>query len=181
MSRCPACVEGGGRVELADIFRCYGACYRQTHRLARCQLRAMRAIERCRTPALGGHRLQCDTCGSVRVVYNSCRNRHCPKCQTLAKERWLAARRQELLPVDYFHLVFTLPHELNSLAQAHPRILYDLLSTAHPRRLAVLPPIGWEARWGSRRGCTPGGAISPTTSPSTTSSPEEPFPPTRSA
>ena len=127
MSRCPACVEGGGRVELAGIFRSCGARFREKHRLARCQLRAMRAIERCRTPALGGHRLQCDTCGSVRVVYNSCRNRHCPKCQTLAKERWLAARRQELLPVDYFHLVFTLPHELNSLAQAHPRILYDLL------------------------------------------------------
>src|SRR2546427_5781545 len=168
-------------VELADIFRAHGSAYRRTHALSRAQRRAMRAIEICRTAALGGHRETCDTCGAERLAYNSCRNRHCPKCQTLAKERWLAARRQELLPVDYFHLVFTLPHELNSLAQAHPRILYDLLSTAHPRRLAVLPPIGWEARWGSRRCCTPGGAISPSTSTSTTSSQEEPFPPTGSA
>src|SRR5437867_8057101 len=104
-----------------------GPAYRKAHRLARCQLRAMNAVERCRTAALGGHRRQCDTCGLERLVYNSCRNRHCPKCQGLAKERWLRARQDDLLPVGYFHLVFTLPHELNPLAQARPKTLYDLL------------------------------------------------------
>ncbi|MGH7644142.1 MAG: IS91 family transposase, partial [Gemmatimonadales bacterium] len=101
--------------------------YRQTHPLARAQRRAMHAIETCRTAALGGHRDTCDRCGAVQLSYNSCRNRHCPKCQTLAKERWLDARRAELLPVEYFHLVFTLPHTLNPLAQGNPRVLYTLL------------------------------------------------------
>jgi hypothetical protein len=114
-------------VELADIFRAHGAAYRQTHPLARAQRRAMQAIETCRTAALGGHRDTCDTCGAVQISYNSCRNRHCPKCQTLAQERWLDARRAELLPVEYFHLVFTLPHTLNPLAQGNPRALYTLL------------------------------------------------------
>ena len=90
----------------------------------------MHAIETCRTAALGGHRETCDTCGAERLAYNSCRNRHCPKCQTLAKERWLAARRAELLPVEYFHVVFTLPHTLNALAQGNPRVLYTLLFRA---------------------------------------------------
>ena len=117
-------------VELADIFRAHGAAYRQTRTLARVQRRAMRAIESCRTAALGGHAEACDHCGAVRVTYNSCRNRHCPKCQTLAKERWLQARRAELLPVEYFHVVFTLPHELNALAQGNPRVIYDLLFRA---------------------------------------------------
>jgi len=126
----PRAASGAGRsraVELADIFRAHGAAYRQTHRLARAPRRAMRAIETCRTAALGGHRETCDTCGAERIAYNSCRNRHCPKCQTLAKERWLDARRAELLPVEYFHLVFTLPHTLNALAQGNPRLLYALL------------------------------------------------------
>ena len=114
-------------VELADIFRAHGSAYRRTHALARAQRRAMRAIETCRTAALGGHRETCDTCGAERLAYNSCRNRHCPKCQTLAKERWLTARRAELLPVEYFHVVFTLPHALNALAQGNPRVLYTLL------------------------------------------------------
>jgi hypothetical protein len=117
-------------VELADIVRACGQRYRRTRRLARGQRRALAAIERCRTAALGGHRRQCDTCGAIRLVYNSCRNRHCPKCQTLAQERWLAARRDELLPVPYFHVVFTLPHELNVLAQARPRPIYALLFRA---------------------------------------------------
>ena len=90
----------------------------------------MHAIETCRTAALGGHRDTCDTCGAVQISYNSCRNRHCPKCQTLAKVRWLDARRAELLPVEYFHLVFTLPHTLNPLAQGNPRVLYSLLFQA---------------------------------------------------
>jgi hypothetical protein len=117
----------GIRVELADIFRAHGPAYRQTHSLSRAQRRAMHAIERCRTAALGGHRERCDTCGAERLAYNSCRNRHCPKCQTLAKERWLEARRADLLPVPYFHVVFTLPHALNALAQGNPRRLYALL------------------------------------------------------
>ncbi len=114
-------------MELADIVRAHGATYRQTHPLSRAQRRALRAIETCRTAALGGHRETCDTCGAVQISYNSCRNRHCPKCQTLAKERWLEARRAELLPVEYFHLVFTLPHTLNPLAQGNPRVIYTLL------------------------------------------------------
>jgi len=114
-------------VEVADIFRAHGPAYRHTHALARAPRRAMQAIETCRTAALGGHRETCDTCGADRIAYNSCRNRHCPKCQTLAKERWLAARRAELLPVQYFHVVFTLPHALNALAQGNPRVLYTLL------------------------------------------------------
>jgi hypothetical protein len=87
----------------------------------------MRAIEACRTERLGGHVERCEACGELRYHYHSCRNRHCPKCQTLAKERWIAARRAELLPVPYFHVVFTLPHELNALAQGNPRALYALL------------------------------------------------------
>ena len=114
-------------MELADIFRTHGAAYRQTHSLSRAQRRAMQAIETCRTAALGGHRDTCDSCGAVQISYNSCRNRHCPKCQTLAKERWLHARRAELLPIEYFHLVFTLPHTLNPLAQGNPRVIYSLL------------------------------------------------------
>jgi hypothetical protein len=90
--------------------------------LARAPRRAMQAIETCRTATLGGHRETCNTCGADRIAYNSCRTRHCPKCQTLAKERWLAARRAELLPVEYFHVVFTLPHALNALAQGNPRV-----------------------------------------------------------
>jgi len=122
-------------VELADIVRARGEHYERTHRLAVCQRRALAAIVRCRTAALGGHRRQCDACGAVRVVYNSCRNRHCPKCPTVAKERWLAARRDELLPVPYFHVVFTLPHELNLLAQMQPRPLYALLFRAAAQTL----------------------------------------------
>jgi len=119
-----------GTPELAAIFRAHGAGYRKSHALAVAQRRAMRAIENCRTAALGGHRQACDRCGAVRVFYNSCRNRHCPKCQTLHQQRWLQARRSELLPVPYFHVVFTLPHDLNAVAQGNPRVLYDLLFEA---------------------------------------------------
>ena len=108
------------------------------------QYRAMRAIEACRTEALGGHLERCDACAALRFHYHSCRNRHCPKCQTLAKERWLAARRAELLPVPYFHLVFTLPHELNTLAQAHPRAIYALLFASVS---ATLTEFGENPRW----------------------------------
>ena len=118
------------RLELAHIVRAHGDAYRRTHRLAQVQAVALSAIERCRTAALGGHRETCDRCGAVRLRYHSCRNRHCPKCQTLTKERWLAARKADLLPIPYFHVVFTLPHALNALAQGNPRGLYTVLFRA---------------------------------------------------
>jgi len=107
-------------------------------------LRALRAIEGCRTPALGGQVQQCSQCAQLQYRYHSCRNRHCPKCQTLATQRWLAARRAELLPVPYFHLVFTLPHELNPLAQGNPRALYGLLFAAVSKTLVE---FGANPRW----------------------------------
>jgi len=118
------------KVELAEVLARHGAAYQAAHRLVPVQYRALRAIEACRTEVLGGHVERCEACGRLRYHYHSCRNRHCPKCQTLAKERWLAARRAELLPVPYFHLVFTLPHELNVLAQGNPRAIYTLLFEA---------------------------------------------------
>jgi Putative transposase/Transposase zinc-binding domain len=126
----------GRRSELADLVRAHGRPYRQAHRLTRGQHRALRAIAACRTAALGGHTEACEHCGALRIAYNSCRNRHCPKCQRLAKERWLVARRAELLPVEYFHVVFTLPHALNPLAQGNPRVLYGLLFHAARETLA---------------------------------------------
>lgn len=104
----------------------------------------LRAIEHCRTAVLGGELRQCDACGEARYVYHSCRNRHCPKCQTRAKERWLAARRAELLPVPYFHLVFTLPHDLNALARQIPRELYATLFAAASETLLE---FGRNPRW----------------------------------
>jgi uncharacterized protein (UPF0212 family) len=101
--------------ELADIFSRYGETYEQNHRLTATQRKVMRAITHCRTAALGGHREWCAACGFERYTYHSCRNRHCPKCQSTATAAWVAARRQELLPVPYFHNVFTLPHDLNGL------------------------------------------------------------------
>lgn len=135
MGPAPAAPAGVGaprapRVELAEIVRAHGAAYQRAHPLCRAQRRALRAIATCRTAVLGGHRAVCTTCGAERITYNSCRNRHCPQCQRLATERWLAARRAEVLPIPYFHVVFTLPHALNPLAQSHPRLLYRLLFQA---------------------------------------------------
>jgi len=122
---------GGKRSpELADIFRAYGESYRQGHPLPRAQLKVMRAIESCRTAALGGHLQQCDSCGHQQPAYNSCRNRHCPKCGSLAKAQWLEDRKADLLPVGYFHLVFTLPHELNPLLLVNKKVLCDILFKA---------------------------------------------------
>ena len=131
-SAAPAGVDAdrARRVELADIVRAHGAAYQHAHPLCRAQRRALRAIADCRTAALGGHRAVCPTCGAERITYNSCRNRHCPKCQRVATERWLAARRREVLPIPSFHVVFTLPHALNPLAQSHPRLIYRLLFQA---------------------------------------------------
>ena len=114
-------------VGLADILRDHGGPYLDTHALSVVQDKARRAIVACRTSALGGHVECCDHCGVLRYMYHSCRNRHCPQCQTRAKEAWLAARRRELLPVPYFHLVFTLPHATNGLAGCDARTLYKLL------------------------------------------------------
>jgi hypothetical protein len=122
--------EKKARPELADIFRLYGERYRRTHPLPASHRKAMRAIEVCRTQELGGHLKKCDTCGFEHPAYNSCRNRHCPKCQSLAKAQWLEKQTAELLPVGYFHLVFTLPHELNRLILAHKKILLTLLFKA---------------------------------------------------
>ena len=113
--------------ELADIFRLHGQAYRERHRLPHPQLRLMRAIEICRTPALGGHVEECDRCGHLRYSYHSCRNRHCPKCGSLARARWLHRRQEELLPVEYFHVVFTLPEPIADLALRNKKTLYDLL------------------------------------------------------
>jgi len=121
---------GEARPELADIFRSHGENYRKTHRISACQQKVMRAVSVCRTQELGGHLDRCDTCGFERPAYNSCRNRHCPKCQSLAKARWLEKQTSELLPVGYFHLVFTLPHELNRLILAHKKIILSLLFKA---------------------------------------------------
>ena len=120
-------------VEVADILRAQGNRFldRYERTFDFQQLKALRAIERCRTAALGGHIDTCPRCGfEAAISYNSCRNRHCPKCQTQARERWLAARQGELLPTRYFHVVFTVPHELNVLASHNQRRFYDLLFTA---------------------------------------------------
>jgi Putative transposase/Transposase zinc-binding domain len=124
--------------ELADIVRLYGSAYRIAHRLPLAQLKVLQAIESCRTAALGGHRECCASCGFERYAYNSCRNRHCPKCQSLAKEQWLEARQAELLPVGYFHNVFTLPHQLNPLILCHEhnqRAILNLLFQATAQTL----------------------------------------------
>jgi hypothetical protein len=126
------------RVELADIFARHGAAYFASHDVTRTQRKVVRAIVNCRTAALGGHREWCQQCGHERYRYPSCRNRHCPKCQTLAKAAWLEDRQQELLPVPYFHNVFTWPHELNRLilaSERNRRALLDLLFQATAQTL----------------------------------------------
>jgi hypothetical protein len=119
-------------VEGADILRVQGQRFLDRYRSSFDfqQLKAFRALQNCRTATLGGHLDACPQCGFQAVSYNSCRNRHCPKCQAQARERWLAAREQELLATNYFHVVFTVPHELNLLAQDNPRQFYHLLFTA---------------------------------------------------
>src|SRR3954453_12237589 len=113
--------------DLGAIFRQFGKQYRSAHRLSREQLRAMRAIEICRTAALGGHVDRCSQCQHTRIWYNSCRNRHCPKCQNLARAKWIEKRKAELLPIAYFHVVFTIPEQLNPLALQNKKVFYDLL------------------------------------------------------
>jgi Putative transposase/Transposase zinc-binding domain len=116
-------------LEVADIVRAVGNRFWEKHKshFAWVHRKVLDAIARCRTAALGGHRDKCDRCGHLTASYNSCRNRHCPKCQGNARAKWLAARAAELLPVPYFHIVFTLPHELSALVLQNKRLLYDLL------------------------------------------------------
>jgi hypothetical protein len=118
------------RTGLAEVLATFGSDYLATRSLPRGAAKVWRAILACRTAALGGHLDTCDGCGATRHVYHSCRNRHCPQCQTRAKEAWITARRREVLPVPYFHLVFTLPHDLNGLIAAAPRSLYENLFAA---------------------------------------------------
>ncbi len=125
-------------LEVADIFRAFGPAYREAHELPLRHLRAMRAIEICRTAELSGHLDQCDHCGTVRISYNSCRNRHCPKCQCLEKERWLEAREKDLLPTAYFHVVFTHPEGLRPLALRNQKVVYSLLFKAVSETLSEL-------------------------------------------
>ncbi|MFN7028930.1 MAG: IS91 family transposase, partial [Sphingopyxis sp.] len=119
-------------LEVADIFRTAGSAYRMAHagQLSLHQLRIMSAIEHCRTAALGGHVEACTDCGHWRIAYNSCRNRHCPRCQGAAARSWLEAREADLLPVGYFHVVFTLPAEVAAIAYYNKALVYDLLFKA---------------------------------------------------
>ena len=125
-------------LEVADVIRAYGSEYRKTHKLPLRHLRVLHDIASCRTAALGGHVDRCDACGYERISYNSCRNRHCPKCGSLAKEKWLRARKKELLPVAYFHVVFTLPDDLNALILINQRVMYALLFKAAAETLLHL-------------------------------------------
>jgi hypothetical protein len=123
--------------EVADVVRAFAGEYLRTHRSTGAQRRALRAIARCRTAALGGHRQQCQGCGHERIAYNSCRDRHCPKCQGKERARWMAAEQAMLLPVPYFHLVFTLPHALHALVRVNRRRLYGLLFRTAAATLAT--------------------------------------------
>ncbi len=136
----PACSseEGRPRLEVADIFHAHGQAYRTAHVLTPQQARAMRAISRCRTAALGGHLEVCDRCGFERPAYNSCRNRHCPKCQAGAQAAWVDKHVARILPTHYFHVVFTLPSELRALVHRNRKLLFDLLFAASSETLLEL-------------------------------------------
>src|ERR1700737_1194353 len=124
-------------LEVADLIRTAGVAFleRNRHWLSGKHVKVLRAIARCRTAALGGHLDECTRCGHRAISYNSCRNRHCPKCLTAARERWIAARRRELLPTRYVHVVFTLPRELAPLALQNKKVIYDLLFRASAETL----------------------------------------------
>jgi hypothetical protein len=165
-------------VEVADIFCRYGPPYRRSHPMPLNHLRAMRAIEVCRTATLGGHRYKY-SCGHVDISYNSCRNRHCPKCQTLQKEKWIEARCEDLLPIQYFHVVFTIPSELNPLVIINQKVMYNILFRSvaetllelsdNPRHLGARTGfIGILHTWGQNlmdhphiHCVVPGGGLSP--------------------
>ena len=168
-------------IELADIFRRHGPAWRNANagQVSLAQLKVMSAIESCRTAALGGHVERCEDCAHVRIAYNSCRNRHCPKCQAIAAKEWLADREAELLPVPYFHVVFTLPAPIAAIAWQNKAVVYDLLFKAAAETLITIAAdpkhlgarIGLTAvlhTWGSALThhphvhiIVPGGGISP--------------------
>ena len=164
-------------LEVADIFRRHGAAWRQTQQghLSLAQLKVMSAIEQCRSAALGGHVLRCEACQHAEISYNSCRNRHCPKCQARAAQRWLEARQADLLPVEYYHVVFTLPAPISALAYTNKAVLYRLLFEVAAETLATIAadPKHLGATlvlhtWGSAlthhphvHGIVPGGGLSP--------------------
>lgn len=168
-------------LEVADIFRQIGPAYRQDHTdsLSRAQRRVMTNIEHCRTAALGGHVEQCDACGHQRIAFNSCRDRHCPKCQSLTRAQWLEDRQAEFLPVEYFHVVFTMPKEIAAIAYQNKAVVYAILfrATAETLRTIAADPkhlgadIGFIAvlhTWGQSlmhhphlHFVVPGGGVSP--------------------
>ena len=172
---------GRPALEVADIFREHGPAWREAQRghLSLAQLKVMSAITQCRTAALGGHVLRCEGCGTDQIAYNSCRNRHCPKCQSVAAQRWLDARQADLLPVEYYHVVFTLPAPIADIAYTNKAAIYGLLFdvaasvlqtiAADPRHLGAR--IGATLvlhTWGSAlthhphvHGIVPGGGLSP--------------------
>lgn len=125
-------------MELADIIREYGPSYIKTHPLPCRVLKVLNSIAQCRTSSLGGHLARCESCGFQQPFYNSCRNRHCPKCGSLAKERWLMDRKEHVLPIVYFHTVFTIPDTLNPLALHNQRLIYSLLFRAGSETLLDL-------------------------------------------
>lgn len=122
--------NNNSKLEVADVFHRYGETFRLNNKLSNSQLKVMRHIEACRTAELGGHVEQCSDCGFERISYNSCRDRHCPKCQTLVKEKWLNDRKAELLPCGYFHMVFTLPHDLNPIILCNKKVALGILFAA---------------------------------------------------
>ena len=148
-------------VEVADVMRAQGDRFiDQSGWLSYQQLSVLQAITGCRTAALGGHMDQCSACGHQAISYNSCRNRHCPKCQAQARQRWIAAREKELLDLPYFHVVFTIPHELNALCLRNAQVLYDLLfraSCAAMLEVAANPKRLGAHRSASSAFCTRGG------------------------
>ena len=136
-------------LEIGEILRGYPF---EKGALSGHQLRTLRALRDCRTAALGGHVDACDACGNIKISYNSCRNRHCPKCQGVEKEMWMLARSEDLLPVTYFHVVFTLPHELNDLCRYAPAVMYNLLFESAKQTLLQ---FGLDKRWlGAQMGVT---------------------------
>ena len=172
---------GRSALEVADIFRIHGPAWRQAQRahLSLAQLKVMSAIEQCRSAALGGHVLRCEGCGADQIAYNSCRNRHCPKCQSAAARRWLDARQADLLPVAYYHVVFTLPAPIAAIAYQNKAVIYGLLLDVAAETLLRIAadPKHLGARigatlvlhtWGSAlthhphvHGIVPGGGLSP--------------------
>ncbi|MGA2866599.1 MAG: transposase [Verrucomicrobiota bacterium] len=131
-------------LEVADILRCHGAAYAQTHRLLPSQRQALEDLVRCRTAACGGHLYQCDHCGYAHYRYHSCRNRHCPKCHAEQTQRWLDQHQQQLLPCDYYLLTFTLPSGLRALAYGHQKAIYGLLLSS---AAAALQKLAWDPKY----------------------------------